>query len=100
MKNVAVITGSASGIGREIVRELNKVHIDELWLIDKDMESLDNLQKEIPIPSKILQLELTDRKSYSIYEAVLKEEEPNIVFFSKLCRIWYFWRDNICTFGG
>ncbi|WP_368489216.1 hypothetical protein [Clostridium sp. BJN0013] len=45
MKNIAVITDSALGIGRKIVRELNKIDIDEIWLIDKDKKLLEDLQK-------------------------------------------------------
>lgn len=82
MKNVAVITGSASGIGREIARELNKVHLDELWLIDKNGEGLEALEKEMPIPCKLLILDLLERTSIEQYDAVLKTENPNIIFLA------------------
>lgn len=82
MKNIAVITGAASGLGREIVKELNKAKLDELWFIDRNREGLEELQKEMPLPSRILCVDLAERKSYTIYEEALQEEAPNIVFLS------------------
>ena len=41
MKNIIVITGASSGMGKELVRQLDRmIPVDEIWLIARNKEML------------------------------------------------------------
>ncbi|MCR5700847.1 MAG: polysaccharide biosynthesis protein [Lachnospiraceae bacterium] len=37
MKNIAIITGATGGIGREFVRQVSDLEIDEIWAVERLM---------------------------------------------------------------
>lgn len=46
-KNIALVTGASSGLGKEFVRLLlDDSCIDEIWTIARDIEKLNALRKE------------------------------------------------------
>ena len=49
---VAVVTGASSGIGREFVRQLEYFYkdLDEIWVIARREERLEQLRKEVNVP--------------------------------------------------
>ena len=53
---VAVVTGASSGIGREFVRQLEYFYkdLDEIWVIARREERLEQLRKEVNVPLRIL----------------------------------------------
>lgn len=85
MKNIIVVTGAASGLGKEFILQYSKkeVNIDEIWAIDRNKEGLEELSKEVNnvIP---LVLDLSCQKDFEKYESKLKKEKPNIKL---LCNI-------------
>lgn len=48
---VAVVTGASSGIGREFVRQLEYFYkdLDEIWVIARREERLEQLRKEVNV---------------------------------------------------
>ncbi len=78
----AVITGASSGMGREFVVQLDRhIEVDEVYVIARREERLQELQqftkaKVIPLP-----LDLADPASGDAYEAFLKERMPDIRLF-------------------
>ncbi len=76
---IAVITGASSGMGKEFVKRLCQTQtFDEVWLIARRKERLDQLAKEINLPARVVPLDLTKQSSFDEYEALLKEHNPNI----------------------
>lgn len=48
MKKIAIVTGASSGLGKEFARALFlEDNIDELWLLARRIEKLDELKKEL-----------------------------------------------------
>lgn len=79
MKHIAVITGASSGMGRRFVQTLKEYgHFDEVWAIARRAERLEALKEECPFPLRPLALDLSERRSYRSYEALLDEEKPVI----------------------
>lgn len=79
MKNIAVITGASSGIGKKFAETLkDQGKFDEVWIIARRLERLEALKKVIPFPVKPIALDLSDKASYKTYETLLSMEKPNI----------------------
>ena len=79
MKEIMVITGATSGIGKQVALSLDKKEdVDEIWAIARSKENLEALQSEfknkiVPIP-----LDLSDLDSIKEYQRLLKENDVNI----------------------
>ena len=77
--NIAVITGASSGIGREFAKALCKdAKFDEMWLISRREDKLKAVAEEIPVPCRIIPMDLTDTASLKKYEELLVTEKPSI----------------------
>ena len=50
MKNIAIVTGASSGIGREFVKLLLKrTEIDEIWIIARNADRLQSMVAEFAV---------------------------------------------------
>ena len=76
---IAVVTGASSGMGREFVLQLDhEKHLDEIWVIARRRERLEELQKDINARIRPLCLDLTKEESVEEYKKLLEEEKPQI----------------------
>ena len=92
MKNIAVITGASSGIGKKFAETLETYGtFDEVWVIARRLERLEELKNKVPFPVKPIALDLSLTESYDRYAALLAEEKPNVALlincsgFGKFC---------------
>ena len=77
MKNIAVVTGASSGMGKEFVLRLVKENrFDEIWVIARRKERLEALQREVSIKIRPLPLDLTVPASIEKYKKLLAKEKP------------------------
>ncbi len=53
-------------------------NLDEIWLIARRKERLEEVAKSIKTKCRILALDLEDEKSFEIIENLLKEDKPCI----------------------
>lgn len=58
--NIAIITGASSGMGREFARQLDSEGLDQLWLIARRRDRLEELAAGLRTPCRTLPLDLTD----------------------------------------
>lgn len=80
-KNIAVITGASSGLGKEFVKRLVKdTNIEEIWAIARNKERLENLKEEFGSKIKTFSIDLSNFKSVIAFAIVLKEQTPNILY--------------------
>lgn len=78
MKNVIIITGASSGLGREFVRQLDSFGVDEIWgiALQKDMEQ--EIADELKTPFKYFAWDLTLDESFNEYKKVLNSSKVNV----------------------
>lgn len=76
---IAVITGASSGMGKVFARQIAKKYkeLDEIWVIARNTEALENLKREIP-KLCIFPMDLTDRQALDDFGKLLKREKPCI----------------------
>ena len=76
---IAVVTGASSGMGREFVLQLqNYVSVQEIWVIARRREALEELAKQVSVPLRIVCLDLCNEESFAQYQALLEQEKPNV----------------------
>ena len=77
--NIAVITGASSGLGREFVFAIDKEYeLDEIWVIARRKERLEELQDKCRAKVRPLALDLADAGSFTSYRELLEAEKPQI----------------------
>ncbi len=81
MKNIAIITGASSGMGREFVRQLDG-QFDEFWGIGLGQEVLDRVKEETKTPFIGFDLDLTKEESFDVIRNKLDEEKLNVKFLA------------------
>ena len=82
MKNIAIVTGASSGIGKEFFLSLKdkENELDEIWVIARSKDKLTALQAEISLPIRVLPLDLSQSSSIDEFTSVLREEKPAIKY--------------------
>lgn len=79
MKNIAIITGASSGIGKVFATTLaSHGEYDEVWAIARNVERLEALKEEIPFPVRPISLDLSDESFIEKMKGMLEEEKPNV----------------------
>lgn len=91
-KNIAIVTGANSGIGKEFVKLLTLENsIDEIWAIARNEERLNQLRLEFGNKIKVFSLDLTNRESLNVIKEELNKDDVNIQYlinnagFAKFC---------------
>ena len=76
---IAVVTGASSGMGREFALQLSGyVKVDEIWVIARRTEALENLKEQIPVPVRPISLDLCKEESFESYRQLLEAEKPDV----------------------
>ena len=79
MKRIAVITGASSGMGRRFAERCSEMGtFDEVWVIARRKDVLEELKNTVPFPVRVMAMDLTDRKSFDVYAAALREEPVEV----------------------
>ena len=77
--NIAIVTGASSGMGREFVLQLSGyVQVDEIWVIARRADALENLKGEVSVPVRPISMDLLDMESFDRFQSLLEEEKPDI----------------------
>ena len=82
MKNIAIVTGASSGIGKEFFLSLKdrSEGIDEIWVVARSEDKLKALADEIAIPLRVFPLDLSVVGAAQVVKAALEEEETSIKY--------------------
>lgn len=77
---VALVTGASSGMGEEFCRSLDKMGLDEIWLVARRLELMQSIASELSTPSRLFQVDLTDKTAMDAFLAQIAEESPKISY--------------------
>lgn len=77
---IAIITGASSGVGIEFFNAVNNKYpdLDELWLVARRADRLEQLSKKSQIKVRPLSLDLTDKACIAELDSLLKQLKPEI----------------------
>ena len=74
---IAIITGASSGMGREFVKRLSEIHsYDEIWVIARRRERLEELRDMVDTKIRAVPLDLTKNESFEELKTLLENEKP------------------------
>lgn len=79
MKEIIMITGASSGMGREFAMQIEKKYkVDELWVIARRKERLESLKEKLQTKVRVFALDLTQKESFEILQEALFKEKPRV----------------------
>ena len=78
MMGIGIVTGASSGFGSEFVRQLDERHLEEIWVIARRKDRLEELQKEVKTPLRPLSFDLTDPAALTEIQQLLEKEKPTV----------------------
>ena len=79
MKNIAIITGASSGMGKEFVVQADaRYNLDEIWVIARREDRLIALANDVNAKIVPLALDLTKPESLQTIAQKLENETPNV----------------------
>ena len=82
MKRIAIVTGASSGIGKEFFLSLNakQEELDEIWVIARNEEKLNELRSLTPIPLRVFPLDLSKTEAVTALQAAFEADTPTIKY--------------------
>lgn len=76
---IAVITGASSGMGKEFAIRLDREEkFDEIWVIARRKERLEELRELVSAPIRAIALDLTLKESIDMYAQLLEQHKPEV----------------------
>ena len=95
MKQIAIVTGASSGIGKEFFHSVcaREDKPEEIWVIARNAEKLNALRESTEIPLRVFSLDLSAKEAVQTLENALAEETPQIQYlicasgFGRFCGV-------------
>ena len=79
MKDIIVVTGASSGMGKEFVLQISKKEkVDEIWVIARRKDRLEALADLVDVKIVPIEIDLSKGENITAYRDKLLEEKPNI----------------------
>lgn len=77
---IGIVTGASSGLGKEFVKQMEYLYkeLDEIWVIARRRERLEELKSCMFTNVRILEGNLCQNSIYEEISVLLKEKTPNI----------------------
>lgn len=79
MKEIMIVTGASSGMGKELVKQIElKDKVDEIWVVARREDRLKELKTEVKTPLRTFALDLSDQNSFDVLKSALEKEKPSV----------------------
>ncbi|MBQ9543693.1 MAG: SDR family NAD(P)-dependent oxidoreductase [Clostridia bacterium] len=77
--SIMIVTGASSGMGREFALRLSKEFgCREMWLIARNKDKLEELAASLPVPARVIPLDLGKSSSFEELADLIEKEDPKI----------------------
>ncbi len=78
---IAILTGASSGLGVEFFKCLQSEALDEVWVIARRENKLNELKEKFgKISTKVVPMDVTTRENMQTLRALLESEKPDVKF--------------------
>ncbi len=102
---IALITGASSGMGREAAVQIadRLAGIDEIWLVARRRERLEELEGRLPARFRCFAADVTSREDRDLLRDALEAEKPDVKIlvnaagFGKIGRVGELEEDTECA---
>lgn len=79
MKDIIVVTGASSGLGKEFVLQISKKEaVDEIWVIARRLDKLEELSSLVDAKIVPIVIDLSNSDDIKKYSEKLQNENPNV----------------------
>ncbi len=75
---IAVVTGASSGLGREFVKVLSDKSIDEIWLIARRLDKLEEAASQSKLPTRTVEADITKAEDIEKIHNLLRKLNAEI----------------------
>ncbi len=81
MKNIIIVTGASSGMGKEFIIQIleKELNIDEIWAIARSKDKLNELKEKVSDKIVPINLDLSDEKDLEKFKNRIDKEKPNVI---------------------
>ena len=86
---IAIITGASSGIGKAFAYSLDCAALDEIWLVGRNTDKLNEIKAQLKTPSRAISLDLNDKASYTELDHMIKVQKCDIEYLILSAGIGY-----------
>ena len=81
MKKIAILTGASSGLGVEFYKELQKEQLDEIWIVARREQRLNELKEQFgKLNTRVVAMDITIAENLETLKATLETEQPDVKF--------------------
>ncbi len=96
--SIGIISGASSGIGKELAIVLDSLGLDEIWLIARRENKLEEIKQSLKTKVKCFALDLTNVSSLSIIRNELSNNQYKIEYLALNAGVGYTGalQDNSC----
>ncbi len=76
--DIAVITGASAGLGTEYIKCLDNGRYDELWIIARRKDRLEEIAERTNTYCRVLAMDITSEEGFADYKRQLDDLKPNV----------------------
>ena len=80
-KQIAIITGASSGLGRELADYLDRSGVDEIWVNSRRAERLEDLRRKARTPVRVIAGDISDEMTIGAFRSALEKENPVVAYY-------------------
>lgn len=88
--NIAIISGASSGMGYAFAKQLDDLQLDEIWVIARREDRLQQLSSQMCTPVRIFAFDLAQDATFVIFKTYLEQECPAIKYLINAAGVGIF----------